>query len=224
MLSPGAETLLRMVGWAFLPDIGSRVLLRIYRSAQVSLPPRFGYLPSQPPPPGTPAYAIQQRICFSVVIVGYLIWTAIQAYIGAPENFYQLLGVMPEADEATLKTAFRNFARYNHPDRVGQSGEAKFIAARDAFDTLKSSTRRYAYDRFGPEVTKWVAECTTVSDYIERGMMASCGFYIVTAVAMILYAIFGQSGFGAFVSDNFIEGKTIAHEFLSSGDIISFLP
>ena len=86
---------------------------------------------------------------------------------------------------------------------MGQSGEARFIAARDAFDTLKSSTRKFAYDRFGPDVIGWAADCTTVTDYLERGLMASCGFYIVSAVAMALYAIFGQSGFGAFVSHLF---------------------
>lgn len=180
------------------------MLFRVYTTALLQLPPKFGYKSIQPPTPGTQAFATQKKICFSIVIAGYLIWTSLQAYIGAPENFYQLLGVMPDADDATLKTAFRNFARYNHPDRVGQQGEARFIAARDAFDTLKSSTKRYAYDRFGPDVVKWVADCTTISDYIEKGLLASCGFYIVSAVAMVLYAIFGQSGFGAFVSKSFL--------------------
>jgi hypothetical protein len=200
MLSSGAETLLRMVGWTFLPDLGARLLLRTYRHLQSSPPPFLGLKPRQPPPMNSPGYALQQRISFSVIILAYLLYTSVQAYLQAPPNFYELLGVLPNADEGTLKTAFRNFARVNHPDRVGASGESIFIAARDAFDTLKSSTRRFAYDRFGPDVVGWTTECTTTADYLERGLMASCGFYIVSAVAMILYAIFGQSGFGAFVS------------------------
>ncbi|CAG8622992.1 16268_t:CDS:1 [Acaulospora colombiana] len=200
MLSSSAETGLRMIGWAFLPDLGARLLLRVLRHAQVVVPPLLGFKPQTPPPPGSPGYAVQQRISFSVVILLYLIYTSIQAYIQAPPNFYELLGVFPDVDESTLKAAFRNFARYNHPDRVGASGEQRFIASRDAFDTLKSSTKRFAYDRFGPEVVSWAAECTTVGDYLERGLMASSGFYLVSTVAMLLYAIFGQSGFGAFVS------------------------
>lgn len=198
MLSAGAETLLRMVGWTFLPDFGARLLLRTFRQLQASPPPFLGIKPRQPPPLNSPGYALQQRISFSIIIFAYLLYTAIQAYLQAPPNFYELLGVLPNVDEGTLKTAFRNFARFNHPDRVGPSGEARFIAARDAFDTLKSSTRRFAYDRFGPDVIGWAADCTTTTDYLERGLMASCGFYIVSAVAMVLYAIFGQSGFGAF--------------------------
>ncbi|KAG8810383.1 hypothetical protein FRC17_002953, partial [Serendipita sp. 399] len=169
-----------------------------YHRLQVALPPRLGIKTSYPPPPNTPAFRLQQRISFSVVILLYLIYTSVQAYLQAPPNFYQSLGVSPEVDEGTLKAAFRAFARFNHPDKVGPSGEARFIEARNAFDTLRDSTKRFAYDRFGPDVLSWASECTTVGDYIERGLMASCGFYIVTAVAMILYAIFGQSGFGAF--------------------------
>ncbi|PVF97641.1 hypothetical protein CPB86DRAFT_706608 [Serendipita vermifera] len=187
-----------MIGWAFLPDLGARLLLRGLRHAQVVVPPLLGFKPQTPPPLGSHGYAIQQRISFSVVILLYLIYTSIQAYLQAPPNFYELLGVFPEVDESTLKTAFRNFARYNHPDKVGASGEQRFIAVRDAFDTLKSSTKRSAYDKFGPDVVSWAAECTTVGDYLERGLMASSGFYLVSAVAMLLYAIFGQSGFGAF--------------------------
>lgn len=192
--------LLRMVGWSFLPDMGARMLLQFYRQLSVTLPPKFGFKASVPPPEGSPEHMKQKRISFSVVIFLYLLYTTAQSYTQAPPNFYALLDVSPAVDEPTLKTAFRNYARFNHPDRVGASGEARFIAARDAFDTLKSSTKRWAYDRFGPEVIGWEKECTSLGDYIERGLMASCGFYLVSAVAMVLYAIFGQSGFGAFVS------------------------
>jgi hypothetical protein len=129
-----------------------------------------------------------------------LLSTTVQSYLQAPPNFYALLSVSPSVDEPTLKSAFRIYAKVNHPDRVGVQGEQKFIEARDAFDVLKSGIRRWAYDRFGPEVIGWEKECTSVGDYLERGLMASCGFYIVTAIVMVLYAIFGQSGFGAFVS------------------------
>ena len=176
------------------------MLLRTYRHLQSSPPAFLGLRPRQPPPINTPGYALQQRISFSVIILAYLLYTSIQAYSQAPPNFYELLGVRPDVDEGTLKTAFRVFARHNHPDRVGTSGESRFIAARTAFDTLKSDRLRFAYDRFGPDVIGWSSECNSIADYLERGLMASCGFYIISAAAMILYAIFGQSGFGAFVS------------------------
>lgn len=62
-------------------------------------------------------------------------------------NFYELLGVGPDADETALKQAFRSFARRNHPDRVGSQGEALFVEIRDAYEALKDPVKRFAYDR-----------------------------------------------------------------------------
>ena len=64
-----------------------------------------------------------------------------------PPNFYELLDVSPMADEAILKVAFRQFAKKNHPDRVGAQGETLFMEVRSAFDALKNPITRFAYDR-----------------------------------------------------------------------------
>ena len=65
-----------------------------------------------------------------------------------PLNFYEILGVGPDADDQALKVAFRTFARRNHPDRVGSKGAPLFIAVRDAFEALSDPVKRFAYDRF----------------------------------------------------------------------------
>lgn len=200
MLSPGAETLLRMLGWTFLPDLGAQILLRVYRHALLVVPPIFNRKSIPPPYPNTLSDTTQRRYSLATVIFLYLVYTAIQGYLQAPPNFYQLLGVSADVDESTLKTAFRHFARHNHPDRAGASAEAAFIATRTAFDILKSPTTRVAYDKFGPDVIEWSRECQNLGDYLERGLMASVGFYLMSLVGMVLYAVFGRGGFGGFVS------------------------
>lgn len=62
-------------------------------------------------------------------------------------NYYEILGVSPTSDESSLKSAFRQFAKKNHPDRVGVQGEQLFMEVRDAFEALKNPVTRFAYDR-----------------------------------------------------------------------------
>lgn len=67
-------------------------------------------------------------------------------------DYYEILGVSRDADEATIKKAFRTLARTHHPD-VNDSPEAeeefKDIAA--AYEVLSDSGRRATYDRYGHE-------------------------------------------------------------------------
>jgi DnaJ-class molecular chaperone len=85
---------------------------------------------------------------FAVGVLGYLIYNMIEASRNMEPNFYELLDVYPDADEARLKMAFRTFARRNHPDKVGPAGETLFIQVRNAYDALKNPVTRYAYDRW----------------------------------------------------------------------------
>ena len=56
----------------------------------------------------------------------------------------------PDADDNTLKIAFRHFAKRNHPDRpeVGEEGAELFRVVRDAFEALRDPVVRFAYDRY----------------------------------------------------------------------------
>lgn len=66
----------------------------------------------------------------------------------AEKDFYGLLGVEKDADEATLKKAYRKLAQKYHPDRNPDdpSAEAKFKEIGEAYDALKSQDKRRAYD------------------------------------------------------------------------------
>lgn len=59
---------------------------------------------------------------------------------------YEVLGVGPAADEATLHEAYLELARQHHPDRAG--GDAsRMRAINEAWATLGDPVRRARYDR-----------------------------------------------------------------------------
>ena len=64
------------------------------------------------------------------------------------KDYYQVLGVAPDADEKTIKAAYRRLARKYHPDVSKESGaEEKFKAANEANEVLGNKERRAEYDR-----------------------------------------------------------------------------
>lgn len=66
------------------------------------------------------------------------------------KDYYATLGVARDADEDTIKKAYRKLARQYHPD-VSKSpdAEAKFKELGEAYATLKDPEKRAAYDQLG---------------------------------------------------------------------------
>lgn len=66
-------------------------------------------------------------------------------------DYYEVLGVSRDADDADLKKAYRRLAMKHHPDRNPDDSvaEEKFKEAKEAFEILGDSQKRAAYDRFG---------------------------------------------------------------------------
>lgn len=66
-------------------------------------------------------------------------------------DYYEVLGVDRNADDAALKAAFRKAAMQHHPDRNGGCEEAaqRFKEINEAYSVLSDPEKRAAYDRFG---------------------------------------------------------------------------
>ena len=69
----------------------------------------------------------------------------------AKRDYYEVLGVKKDADEAALKSAFRKLAMQYHPDKNPGDAEAekKFKEINEAYQVLSDGQKRAAYDRFG---------------------------------------------------------------------------
>jgi molecular chaperone DnaJ len=68
-------------------------------------------------------------------------------------DYYEVLGIGREANEAEIKKAFRHLARELHPDVNDHDPEAeeKFKAAAEAYEVLSDAERRRTYDAYGHE-------------------------------------------------------------------------
>ncbi len=69
----------------------------------------------------------------------------------AKRDYYDILGVNKEADEKTMKSAFRKKAMGCHPDRHPNDpdAEARFKELNEAYGILSDNQKRAAYDRMG---------------------------------------------------------------------------
>ena len=66
-------------------------------------------------------------------------------------DYYEVLGVSRDADDATLKKAYRQVAKKYHPDMNPGDAEAekKFKEASEAYAVLRDPEKRRQYDQFG---------------------------------------------------------------------------
>ncbi len=69
----------------------------------------------------------------------------------AKRDYYEILGVAKDADEAAIKKAYRKVALQYHPDRNpdNKDAEDKFKEAAEAYEVLSDAQKRARYDRYG---------------------------------------------------------------------------
>lgn len=71
------------------------------------------------------------------------------------KDFYQILGVARDADDATIKKAYRKMALQYHPDKnKAPSAAAKFQDISEAFQVLSNPDKKQIYDTYGEEGLK----------------------------------------------------------------------
>jgi len=90
-------------------------------------------------------------------------------------NYYEILGVSPDASQAEIKKSFRNLALQHHPDKNKNSEESKqkFMKIIEAYEVLSDQQARKNYDsntlqKHGTR-TRWTpsADIGTIYSYEE---------------------------------------------------------
>jgi DnaJ-class molecular chaperone len=72
-------------------------------------------------------------------------------------NYYELLGVSPDASPHKIQSAYRRLARRYHPDlNAGGDAGARFNELTDAYEVLHDPAQRARYDR-SMAVESWSA-------------------------------------------------------------------
>ena len=66
------------------------------------------------------------------------------------KDYYKILAVPKNADEKTIKSAYRKLARKHHPD-VNKGSSERFKEISEAYDVLSDPEKRKRYDTLGPD-------------------------------------------------------------------------
>ncbi len=102
-------------------------------------------------------------------------------------DYYEVLGVDRNADDAALKKAYRKLAKKYHPDtNPGDAeAEAKFKEATEAYGVLSDPQKRQQYDQFGHAA-------------FEQGGAGGYGGFEGFDFSDLFGDLFGGGGFGGF--------------------------
>ncbi len=89
-------------------------------------------------------------------------------------DYYEILSVSRDCDDASLKGAYRKLALKYHPDRNPNDvdAEERFKEAAEAYSVLSDPQKRAAYDRYGHQGAAglwdqqgWLLIRTTFTDF-----------------------------------------------------------
>ncbi|PQE25673.1 hypothetical protein CJF30_00000374 [Rutstroemia sp. NJR-2017a BBW] len=190
-----SNNLLSLAGWTFLPNLVTGWVQTFWYGLTI----RAG---DPKPQPGTPRFNLHRRRIHIIVISAYLLYTIYEAdwNIRMTGDFYQDLGVPHSATDREIKSRFRRLAAIHHPDKVSSSSpsaEGYFVHLKLAQDTLLNPAKRFAYERFGPEIIGW-QHCSTIRDYLVHGLQSVLPYYGMAAIAMYFLGLLGYLEWGKF--------------------------
>ncbi|KAF7190534.1 Chaperone protein DnaJ [Pseudocercospora fuligena] len=191
-----SNQLLSLAGWYFLPNLVTSYL-------QPALYTIFIRAGDPKPQPGTARFNRDRRNLQVAVIVAYLLYTIYEAdyQLQLAGDFYRLLGLTPSATEREVQSKFRRLTVQFHPDKASGPDKAQieriYVQLQIARDTLVDPAKRFAYDRFGPDILGW-QNCKLIRDFIFSGLQGTLVYYIGSAVALVGLGVLGYLRQGVF--------------------------
>ncbi|KAI1763992.1 hypothetical protein GGR53DRAFT_341351 [Hypoxylon sp. FL1150] len=186
-----SANILSLIGWSFLPNLVTGWVQSIYYGLTI----RAG---DRKPARGTPRHAEHRRRIHILVVSLYLLYTIYEAdyELRRASDYYADLGVPHAASERDIKSRFRRLAALHHPDKVMSDADF-FMHLKAASDTLVDPARRFAYERFGPDIGSW-KHCVTVRDFVGRGVQVVLPYYGLAALVMYVLGLLGYLDWGRY--------------------------
>lgn len=189
---------LSILGWWFVPTVVAKLQSLLY-----SIFIRAG---DAHPPPGSPKFIRHRKLIHALVIGAYLVYTIVEAdwELQRAGDFYSALGVAPDVGERALQSKFRRLTVLHHPDKIAAAearpqAERYYVYLTLARDTLVDPAKRFAYDRFGPDMLAW-KHCLSVRDFVMHGMQSAAPSYAASAFALVVLGMLGYLEWGRYVS------------------------
>jgi hypothetical protein len=102
-------------------------------------------------------------------------------------------------DENALQRRFRKLAIQYHPDKIKggdrekEQANAFYVHIKDMREIVLDPAKRFAYDRFGPDVFQQCRGCLTVKEFVDNSLVTAVGTY-----GVLLVFLFGANALGFF--------------------------
>src|ERR1700738_4384500 len=113
------------------------------------------------------------------------------------KDYYETLGVSRSADAEEVKRAYRKLARKFHPDvSKEKNAEEKFKEVQEAYEVLRDSDKRAAYDQLGRDFRNG-QQFRPPPDWSQRfGNSGGQRFSDINGFSDFFSSLFGGSGVG----------------------------
>ena len=124
------------------------------------------------------------------------------------KDYYEILGVAPDADKKVIKQTYRQLARKHHPDvnPGNKEAEEKFKTINEAYQVLSDEKQRKKYDGLRSQYLQWQQKGGRQQDFDWQNWSAQPdgGSHVQYATAEDLEDLFGsESPYSDFFSNIF---------------------
>jgi len=144
------------------------------------------------PQPGSPNFIKHRRYVLMAIYFAYFAFTIYEVdfNLQRSSNAYTELGVPLDVGEAGINSRFRRLTIKFHPDKAGagvdrDQANAYFVHLKTMRDIVLDPAKRFAYDRFGPEIFGQCQSCLTVKDYVDSALLSAATSYGALLVILI---------------------------------------
>ena len=144
------------------------------------------------PQPGSVRFVKHRRQVLIAIYAAYFAFTIYEVdfNLQRSSNAYNDLGVPINVDETSLNSRFRKLTIRFHPDKIAagidrEAANAYYIHLKHARDVILDPAKRFAYDRFGPDIFAQCQSCVTVKDYVDSALLSALTNYGVLLVFLI---------------------------------------